>query len=94
MLGIYTHYRARNELFKKFQLTSLCLTGLMIFLFGSQMMVASLSGTFSFGTTLMVGFEGLDIKPPLLLLVLRGFGPRDYHFHLSIAHSLSGVHTS
>ena len=56
-------------------------------------MVASPSGTSFFGTRLMVGFGGLSIEPPLLL-VLRGFGPGDCHFHLSIAHSLSGVHSS
>ena len=47
-----------------------------------------------FGTRLMIGYGGRSIEPHLLLTMLKGFGPGDYHFHLSVAHSLSGVHSS
>ena len=57
-------------------------------------MVASFYDTSLFGTRLIVGFGGFGIEPPLLLLVLRAFGPEDYHFHMSAAYSLLGVHSS
>ena len=56
-------------------------------------MVASPSGISFFGTRLMVGFGGLTTDPSYLLSVLKEFGLRDYHLHLSIAHSLLGDHS-
>ena len=47
-------------------------------------MVVSCPGTSFLGIRLMMGFEGLSTEPPLLLIVLKGFGPGDYHFHLSV----------
>ena len=57
-------------------------------------MVASPTSTPFFCIRLMVGFGGLNIEPPLFLIMLRCFGPGDYHFHLSVAHSLLWVHSS
>ena len=56
------------------------------------MIVASPLVTSFFGTGFIAGILGLGIEPPLLLLVLRDFGPGDYH--LSGAHFLSEVQPS
>ena len=56
-------------------------------------MVASPPGISFFGTRLMVGFGGFSTEPPLLLLVLKGFGPGDYDFHLTEVLALQ-VHLS
>ena len=53
-------------------------------------MGVSPSGTSFFGTRLMVGLGGLNIEPPLLLLMLRGFEPMDCHFYLSVADLCQG----
>ena len=51
-------------------------------------------GTFTFRYILLrmrliVGLGVLSVELPLLLLVLSSFGPLNYHFQFSIAHSLS-----
>ena len=59
-----------------------------------QLMVPSYSGLSFFGSRLIMYCRGISINLPLLLSVLRGFGPGDYHFHLRVVHSLSGEQSS